>query len=291
MKYKINLHLLEACNYRCRHCFAHFNSTNTLATEEWRKIIDNCIDSKMINEFNLAGGEPFLYKGLTDLIDYIDSKNYKTSIITNGSLITKEWIKRNAKKLDTIGFSIDSMSQQTLFAIGRHTCTGKILTEEELESICYDIKECNPKCKIKINTVVSQLNKDENLSKLITKLPIARWKIIKMRKFSNSTHNNFELYLTDEAYNRFVKKNLGKRIESFNDELSLVYKLGNTDVVLERQTQSAYLMIDANGYLVDNSENDNYVPVCNCLTESFINGFKRLNFNSEYYNSRYNEEV
>lgn len=25
---KINLHILEPCNYKCKHCFAHFDNKN-----------------------------------------------------------------------------------------------------------------------------------------------------------------------------------------------------------------------------------------------------------------------
>ena len=29
--YKVNLHLLEACNFKCRYCFAHFDKHRILS--------------------------------------------------------------------------------------------------------------------------------------------------------------------------------------------------------------------------------------------------------------------
>ena len=42
-KYKINIHVLEACNFRCRQCFSKFGTKKLLPVEGWKKIIDNCI--------------------------------------------------------------------------------------------------------------------------------------------------------------------------------------------------------------------------------------------------------
>src|SRR5574344_1928299 len=94
--YKINLHLLEPCNYNCKYCFAHFNSKTILTIQSWKKIIDNCIKNDIypVNYFNLAGGEPLLYQNIDSIIKYIAlEKNKKVSIITNGFLLNESFIK------------------------------------------------------------------------------------------------------------------------------------------------------------------------------------------------------
>lgn len=35
---KFNLHIIETCNYSCRHCFAHFGSRRVLRFDHWKKI-------------------------------------------------------------------------------------------------------------------------------------------------------------------------------------------------------------------------------------------------------------
>ena len=56
-KYKINLHILEACNFKCRHCFSKFGTDETLPVEDWKKIVDNCIAVADVAEFNIAGAD------------------------------------------------------------------------------------------------------------------------------------------------------------------------------------------------------------------------------------------
>lgn len=62
-KYKINLHILEACNFKCRQCFSKFGTKKLLSVKDWEKIVDNCIAGADVAEFNIAGGEPMLYPG------------------------------------------------------------------------------------------------------------------------------------------------------------------------------------------------------------------------------------
>ncbi|MCL1993730.1 MAG: hypothetical protein FWG66_12380 [Spirochaetes bacterium] len=49
------MHLLEACNYRCRHCFAYFDSDKQLSVQDSYiiidsngKLLDNSIDGHKI---------------------------------------------------------------------------------------------------------------------------------------------------------------------------------------------------------------------------------------------------
>jgi radical SAM protein with 4Fe4S-binding SPASM domain len=50
---------------------------------------------------HFTGGEPFLYRGLLDVIAYSKAKGYGVAMMTNGCLITKE----RAKKLSHLGIS------------------------------------------------------------------------------------------------------------------------------------------------------------------------------------------
>ena len=123
--FKVNLHLLEACNFRCRTCFAHFDSKRLLSVDEWKRIIDNLYKSGRVNAVNFAGGEPFIYPQLGELVEYAHGLNLKVSIITNGSLITQAWLDRYAHCIDMIGFSIDSFDRNISIAMGRCSCQGQ----------------------------------------------------------------------------------------------------------------------------------------------------------------------
>ena len=94
-EYVINLHILEACNFKCKYCFAHFDYMKMLPVNVWKHIVDNVANSMYVRRFNIAGGEPMLYPHLDELIQYIKEKGFEVSIITIGFLLSEEFIERN----------------------------------------------------------------------------------------------------------------------------------------------------------------------------------------------------
>lgn len=270
-KYKVNLHLLENCNYRCKHCFAKFDSHKILDFYEWKKVIDNCtISSVGIEGFNLAGGEPLLHPDLTKIAAYIKSKNLFCSIITNGILMDEKWIKDNAKYYDVIGFSIDSFEPKTMVDLGRRNIKNEYLSKERFIDLTKLIRKYNPPCKIKVNTVVSRLNKDEIMYQTINKIDVDRWKVIKMRPFKNEKFSNFALNLSDMQFENFLRNN----------------KKGQ-NIIKESTVIASYIIIDANGFLIDNSVGDSHIVINDCKKVDLFNGFKKLKFDKELYFSRY----
>ena len=294
-QYKVNLHVLEPCNYRCRHCFAHFDNHKVLPVNAWKHIVDNCSNAIYTHEFNIAGGEPLLYKGLTELSKYINEIGARCSLITNGFLMDEKWIKENAKYYSTIGFSIDSFEIETMLQQGRCTRKQEVLTKERFQQLCLWVKQYNPSCKIKINSVVTALNKNENIAQTIRDLeiPVSRWKVIKMNLFRNEEFDNSDIQISDEEYREFVKMNVGayeELIEEVNTaEFGIAkYKIENgMEIVIESEVEASYIMVDANGFLVDNSLNDNYTPLINCASEDFLDGFQKLSLDKDLYFSRY----
>ena len=133
--FKVNLHLLEGCNFHCRTCFAHFDSRRTLNVEEWKHIIDNLYNSGKVNAINFAGGEPMLYVYLGELIKYAYGLNMKVSIITNGSLMTNKWLSKYAQYIDMIGFSIDSFDKNNSIKMGRCSCKNQVFGKAEFLNI------------------------------------------------------------------------------------------------------------------------------------------------------------
>ena len=209
-KYKINLHILEVCNFRCRQCFSKFGTEKLLPVKDWEKIVDNCIAGADVAEFNIAGGEPMLYPGLVELVQYIRDKGVKVSLITNGSLMNEEWIKNYAGMFETIGFSVDSINDETNRKIGRCDRNGKTIPTGRIVELCGLIRKYAPGCRIKINTVVSALNKDEVMSDFIDEIATDRWKILRMKTFSMAASQTWIF--------RFRMKNL-----SFYYAISLSY--------------------------------------------------------------------
>lgn len=284
---KFNLHIVEHCNYSCRHCFAKFKCSRGLRLEQWKRIVDNCHNVFADCYFNIAGGEPLLVGYFTDLVRYCVDLGHRVSVITNGSLITDHWIEENVPMLDTVGISLDSLEPDTMLRVGRCTRSGKFLDRVRVREIMEKISRVNPECRIKVNTVVTACNKDECIGREIRDLPVSRWKIFRMMPFDNGEFNNYDLRISSSEYRNYVSNNLERDISS-EDGYSSVMKLGsNCRVVLESTLQGGYLMIDANGNLVDDTKNTSYVPVINCVEQDIRTGLARLNFDRELYMSRY----
>ena len=269
-KYVVNLHLLEACNFKCKYCFSHFNYMKMLPVNTWKTIVDNISNSINVRRFNLAGGEPLLYPGLQELMLYIKEKGFEVSIITNGFLLTEEFIRRNKDILDCIGISVDSFDTDTLINLNCKTSKGEILDKNRLLNICKIINECN--IDLKINTVVSKLNYNQDLSPVLKDIKIDRWKILKMKLYQDCGFDNSDLDITMDEFRYFVKT---------HENL-----IPNT--VVEDTLKNSYIIIDSEGYLIDNSCDKN-IKTINVCNEDFLTGFKNLSFDKELYFSRYKD--
>ena len=281
-KYKINLHILEACNFKCRHCFSKFGTKKPLPMEDWKKIVDNCVAGADVAEFNIAGGEPMLYPGLAELVKYIRSKGVKVSLITNGSLMDEEWIKNYAWLYETIGFSVDSLDDETNKKIGRCNRNGKTIPVGRIVKLCGLIRKYAPGCRIKINTVVSAFNKDEIMSDFIDEIATDRWKILRMKPFQYEGFSNLDIQVSDEEFERFVERNRKQREKEAGTETT------KREVVVEPDMKASYVLIDSNGYLLDNAVDEmTPVTVCDCLRENFAEGLRRLTLDREKYEARY----
>jgi radical SAM protein with 4Fe4S-binding SPASM domain len=107
----IQWHLTERCNLRCRHCYQGRRKAQEMTVNEVKREIDGATQMfqawekehgiRVSPSIHFTGGEPFLYKGLWDVIDYSKAEGYGVAMMTNGCLITKH----HAKKASLLGIS------------------------------------------------------------------------------------------------------------------------------------------------------------------------------------------
>lgn len=266
----INLHFTDICNYSCCYCFVK-KENKCLSLKQIKKIVDNIkkyFDENELNgRINLVGGEVFLFNHLQKVIDYIYKANIKVSIVTNGSLLTKEFIINNKEKLETIGISVDSLNQETNLRIGR-CCKKQVLSQEDLINICNCIKDNN--IKLKINTCVSKLNLNEDLSNFILKINPDRYKIFQMM-IVKGVNDSAQLYrISQEEFKQYCKK----------------YSFLNPICENNNEMSNSYLIVDSKGNLcVDNNKNTS--PIGNVLEDNFSDLILKSNLNIENFNKRY----
>lgn len=108
---KVDLHITENCNLRCRHCGVTDGSKRKdyLTTEQIFRIIDEAKEARA-GSLNITGGEPILREDLPAILSYA-ARRIKTVLATNATLIT-EWEARLIDDLDLkIQISLDGPSE------------------------------------------------------------------------------------------------------------------------------------------------------------------------------------
>ncbi|HEY6011459.1 MAG TPA: radical SAM protein [Nitrospirota bacterium] len=105
----IQWHVTEACNLSCKHCYQGEQKADEMPLQEMRDIISEVSDMladwsdtygvSFSRSFNVTGGEPFLRPDLFDILEEIRRHDIDMSLLTNGTLVTRE----RAKMLADLG--------------------------------------------------------------------------------------------------------------------------------------------------------------------------------------------
>ena len=104
------------CNAFCDHCGSRCDSgkRNELSVDNFNKVLDEVAErygTKTIM-LNVTGGEPLMRNDLFDITQHADKLGFKWGLVTNGTLITDEVIKRMKKThMSTITISLDGMEK------------------------------------------------------------------------------------------------------------------------------------------------------------------------------------
>ena len=113
----VDLSITNRCNLRCRYC-AHFDSADDvgrdLPTQEWLQFFRE-LGACAVMDVCLCGGEPFLREDFHELIHGIVRNRMRFSILSNGTLITRELADflRDTGRCNSIQVSIDGSSPAT----------------------------------------------------------------------------------------------------------------------------------------------------------------------------------
>ena len=107
------IYLTNECNLRCPHCFlsAGIAKQNELSTEEIENLLDGIVGYG-IKSVTFSGGEIAIRQDLLHIIDYACSIGLSVTLLTNGTLWTKEMISLVAKKVSSVQISIDGYSDE-----------------------------------------------------------------------------------------------------------------------------------------------------------------------------------
>ncbi|PHM45231.1 radical SAM/SPASM domain-containing protein [Xenorhabdus miraniensis] len=104
----VDFDMTNACNLACHHCHAASGKrlSDELTAEEIKSIISQIHENGVI-DLTIAGGEPFLRPDLPEILSYAQSRDgIYTTVVTNGTLLKKDVIKKLAISCRGINFNI-----------------------------------------------------------------------------------------------------------------------------------------------------------------------------------------
>lgn len=218
----INYHFTRQCNKSCGFYFHTATSSFKHDLPSAKEGLQLLKKAGML-KLNFAGGEPFLYpKFLGQLIDY--SKNYlkleAVSIVTNGSLVTEQFLSQHGQNVDILAVSCDSFDEDTNIQIGRGT-GDQVRILYRIASWCkkYGIK-------LKINTVVCKSNYQQDMNYHIAILQPFRWKCFQVLMVAGENDSEDTIrdvrkfMISDDEYDEFCLRHCEQ--PSFVPESNLV---------------------------------------------------------------------
>ncbi len=103
----------RTCNLKCRHCYSESDSKkyDELSTREAKQFIDDLAEFK-VPVLLFSGGEPLVRPDFFELAQYASERGIRTTISTNGTLITPE-VARRIKNIGVgyVGISLDGIGE------------------------------------------------------------------------------------------------------------------------------------------------------------------------------------
>lgn len=212
----VNFHFWQPCNMKCRFCFATFEDVRTTTLpkghlpKEQAVAVVKALAKSGFEKINFAGGEPTLCPWLPKLVRAAHDSGMVTSMVTNGSRVTRDFLKAIAGALHWAAVSVDSAKDTTNIATGR-SLAGRPLGVEHIRHVFGLLRGRG--IRLKMNTVVTAANWDEDLAPLVLDLRPERWKVFQALPVAGQNDGSIDdLLVTDEQFNSFVARH--QQIES-----------------------------------------------------------------------------
>jgi radical S-adenosyl methionine domain-containing protein 2 len=239
----VNFHLWKPCNMRCRYCFAHFDDAghDNLSRDDALAVVREL--ARGFERITFVGGEPTLCPWLLELIDAARSAGLGTSVVTNGWRLAEDapYAAALLSRLDWLGLSVDSDETATNLKVGRSVGRRTIPTAE-LVRIAALARRYG--LGLKVNTVVTRANAEQDLRGMILDLRPDRWKLFQALPVRGQNDAGFrELAVSSHEFWAFVNRHR---------------ELEDAGVVVVPEDHEAltgsYAMVDPGGYAFDNTQ-------------------------------------
>jgi radical S-adenosyl methionine domain-containing protein 2 len=270
----VNYHFCTACDMKCRYCFAGFcaSGRRPVRLGESAALAVVAALSRRFEKVTFAGGEPTLSSHLPTLVSEGKRSGATTMVITNGASLLRNprLLDQLAPFLDWIGLSIDSASPARHEAIGR-AVGGVALSPEAYTRLAKAIRQRG--IRLKMNTVVTRFNWDEDLVGFVATIGPERWKVFDVLAVPGQNDAGASsLKATASQYRQFVAGHtarLGELVVAEDNDLM----------------RGSYAIVDPAGRFVDNSRGA-YTFSRPILDVGVDEAFCQISFSSSLFHRR-----
>ena len=269
--------ITHKCNEKCEFCYRD-NISEDFTFDTNKKILEEIIASGA-KKITFAGGEPLMYDGVLELIKYAKQNGIITSLTTNSILLSDELLLKLDGILDWLTLSLDGHNGDLQTKMTRN----KNHFDNVLR-ILNSINFNNLSMKVKVNTVVSKINKDEvkYMIDIVNKYDVYRWKLFQFIPLRDSAQKNKEkFYITDDEFLKvkeeiITKENISKdKIITFTDRNSL---------------ESSYFVIFPNGDVrISTDLNDKILG--NLITDNIRDIWKNTCYKKDLHDDRTSKTI
>jgi radical S-adenosyl methionine domain-containing protein 2 len=233
----INFHLYKPCDSRCTFCFATFRDLDGhLTLDDAMRLLDRLRDAGG-EKLTFAGGEPTLHPHLGPLVEHAKSLGFVTSVVTSGSRLDA-LLDHHARSIDWVALSVDSAIETVQRSLGRGR-GDHVSRVRTLAARCH-----GSRVRLKVNTVVTALNCDEDMRALLLELRPVRWKAFQVLRVEGQNDGRVEpLMIPRAVFAAFVARHA-----SLNDAGITVVPEDNAAM------EDSYVMVDPLGRFYGNHE-------------------------------------
>jgi radical S-adenosyl methionine domain-containing protein 2 len=270
----VNFHLWKPCNLRCRFCYCTFDDDPALRSmrgglDEVSAIrILDALRQASVEKITFVGGEPTLCPHLPALLRHSHALGLVTTLVTNGTRLPQV-LDAAPDTLDWVGLSIDSADEAIQKALGRGR--GDHVRRSIENTRC--LHELG--IRVKLNTVVTVLTWEEDMTELVRTVNPERWKVFQVLPITGQNDVRVgPLLISDEQFAAYVKRN------ALPDNGSIKMVSETNDAMT-----GSYAMIDPIGRFFGN-QNGIYVyskPILEVGPES---AFAEVDFSKERFIER-----
>lgn len=272
-----NYHITLNCNMSCRFCFKTFDDIReeipkgSLPLDEALKLV-RALAEAGVQKLTLAGGEPLLYPQIDKIFSYARRLGLTTGLVTNGALLSPRRIETLESVLDWVGLSFDSALPERHAQLGR-AVHGRPLSLGDYLELSKKIRGAG--MRLKVNTVVTRLNLDEDLTPVLTEMRPERWKLLQVLAIEGQNTGKVEsLEVSAAEFGEFVRRQRA----SCPSEIDLIAEDNET-------MRESYVIVDPRGRFVDNSAGrmDYSAPILELGAER---AWAEVNFSRELFLGR-----